>query len=224
MIYWKFITVLDAGSELSTVQHLRTTWCCWAHCWPAIISPRRAVWADIFSRLSLATAEKVDQQKQLPSHWSGTEKIILRMLNPSCGNLVIILLATFSSTVQALVRDPFCFDFTMIWLTLVLIPEKIRLKWLTQKPKYFTEERHLSQQWPQFDLDWCALACVFYIWICFFNIFKIFRMSMNLVCSRCFPPTTMWLPGIKYRLEYCQNKYYLTRYFVILCWNHKKIK
>ena len=34
----------------------------------------------------------------------------MRMLNPSCGNLVIILLASFSSAVQALVRDSFYFD------------------------------------------------------------------------------------------------------------------
>ena len=193
----------------------------------AIISPRRAVWADIFSRLSLATAEKVDQQKPLPSHWSGTEQKFFW----ECWIQDVETLWSFF-----LLHSPLLYK--LWWET----PSVLISRWFDWHWFWFQKRSDWSgllrnqsillkkDIWVSSDLNliWidepCALACVFYIWIYFFYIFKIFRMSMNLVCSRCFPPTTMWLPGIKYRLEYCQNKYCLTRYFVILCWNHKKIK
>ena len=193
----------------------------------AIISPRRAVWADIFSRLSLATAEKVDQQKPLPSHWSGTEQKFFW----ECWIQDVETLWSFF-----LLHSPLLYK--LWWETpSVLISRWFDWRWFWSQKRSDWSGLLRNQSillkkdiWVSSDLNliWidepCALAVVFIFEYTFSISLKYSGCRWTLCALGAFLQRQCDCQVLNIGLSFAQNKYCLTRYFVILCWNHKKIK
>ena len=171
MVYGKFITVLDAGRKLSTVLHLRTTWCgcivgrchykpwtgrlCW-HFLQALLGNSRESWTS--------TSKKDIFFILIQDNTKPFENVESKLWEHFCHHPAFYSLHCKSFGKRTL-AFPDAGD--LIQLTLVLI--------FLKKSKASTSS----------------------IW----SGFIMFRMWTNLVCSRWFRPTTMWLPGIKDRLD-----------------------